>query len=107
VPVRTEAAPTEEDSMTDNGIVWEEPKPDKRGSESWAERLRPLMEHPDRWARVGEVNRSSAWAVARQLTSGIKQHPPGRWEFAARGSDDKPSRGYIYARYLGPEDGGS
>lgn len=92
--------------MTDNGIVWEEPKPiTPRHGNVWLERLLPLMEHPGRWARAGEVNRSSAWAVARQLTTGIKRRPPGRWEFAARGSDDNPARGYVYARYLGPEDG--
>jgi hypothetical protein len=92
--------------MTDNGIVWEEPAQiSTRRAQKWSERLAPLMEQPGRWARVGNVSRSSAWAVARQLATGTKPRPPGRWEFAARGSKEDATRGLIYARYLGPEDG--
>lgn len=93
--------------MTDNGIVWEDPPESRQGRAptSWAERLAPIMERPGEWARVQDFSYSSAWQVVSHLRKGLKPVPPGRWEFAARKNQDDPKRAYIYARYLGPEDG--
>lgn len=92
--------------MTDDGIVWEDPVEmnPRPTSIPWKERLGPLMEHPGQWARIHEVSRSSAWQVAGHLRKGIKPTPAGRWEFAARVNPRDTRRGYVYARYLGPED---
>ena len=91
--------------MTDNGIVWEDPRPQDPNRSHWVDKLAPLLERPGQWARVHEVAHSSAWVIANQLRKGEKPVPAGRWEFAARGNEDNPKRGYVYARYLGPEGG--
>lgn len=93
---------------TDNGIVWADPEDVKPRSRTlWRDRLLPVMERPGQWARVWEMSHGSAWQVTAQLRRGIKPTPPGRWEFATRTSTDDSSKAYVYARYLGPEDGAS
>ena len=92
--------------MSDNEIVWETPPevPPRNGI-LWTERLAPVMERPGEWARVHELGHSSAWQIVSQLRRGVKPSPPGRWEFVARSNKDDTSRAFVYARYLGPEDG--
>lgn len=100
--------------MDDNGIVWEDP-PERSAQRPgiWVERLTPLLEHPGRWAKVKEVPSMGAGTQTVLRLRGIGKRgldaaklPPGRWEFrAARASALASTRAYIYARYLGPEDG--
>ena len=74
-------------------IVWESPYPEEP---LWVKRLTPLLEHPNRWARI-DVKFKSAGSV-----SGVCWHlrnrkmaiPKGRFEFLAVGRK-------LYARYLG------
>lgn len=84
-------------------IVWEDPPPHNRvsGHSIWLRRLTPLIEHPNRWARVAAFDsQSGAGSAAGHLKRGVLKSPPGRWEFVSRGIDGKF---YVYARYLGPE----
>jgi hypothetical protein len=90
--------------MTDDGqVVWEDPAPASRAD--WDGLLRPLMEQPGRWARVREVPIAQQGAAVAQLRKKKYRYPAGRWEFTSRRIDD--ARVAVYARYLGPEDGGS
>jgi hypothetical protein len=93
--------------VSDNGqIVWEDPGPPARGPAlAWDSRLRPLMERPGEWARVREAPRSQQGGIISQLKSRRFRYPAGRWEFTTRRIDE--ARISVYARYLGPEDGGS
>jgi len=87
-------------AKTDSEIVWEDPPEIKTSSgrpPKWRYRLAPLMGHPNCWARVAEYpKQTGARSAAHHLHTGLLSRPPGRWEFAARGT-------YVYARYLGPE----
>ncbi len=91
--------------MTD--IRWEDP-PDPAGSGRrgvWIERLTPLMEHPKRWAVVAtRPVANPARVLTHDLKVGRFQMPPGRWEFLSRTVDGECR---VYARYLGPDDGGA
>lgn len=85
-------------------LVWEEPPPRRidRGPGSWVSRLLPLMERPGHWARVKEYD---SHAMAAQIVSALRRRkcvpPAGQWEFTSRAVDGK---GYVYARYLGPNE---
>jgi hypothetical protein len=82
-------------------IIWEDPPINIKGSGIWIKRLTPLMDHPNRWARVATLNRNSASAAAKFLRERRYSVPPGRWEFQGVSCE---GRGNIYARYLGPMD---
>jgi hypothetical protein len=85
--------------------VWEEPPGTHYHKvPSWESTLAPLMERPGDWARVRELTPNSASTTVGHLHHRRLNYPAGRWEFTSRVRD---GRGYIYARYLGPEDGGS
>lgn len=87
-------------------VIWEDPRPPRngRGGPSWWELLEPVMERPGEWARVREMLKSSAEATVQHLKRRVRDYPPGRWEFRSRRTGQGMSA--IYARYLGPEDGG-
>lgn len=91
--------------MSAEEIVWEEPPgpsphDGKRRAREWEERLAPLRDWPERWARVyGPVTQNQALNAAangrRGNWSGID---PDEWEITCRTVD---GQGYVYARYLG------
>jgi hypothetical protein len=80
-------------------IVWENPSPKGK----WISRLEPLMTEPGRWARISEHNTPGIAASAARNLKHMLVKPPGKWEFTSR-SDKDNGRGYVYARYLGPEE---
>ncbi len=81
-------------------IVWEEPPPLRRHlDDGWVARLTPLVEHPKRWANLGEQTPN----VASRLRYGKLITPPGKWEFTTRHLPGMAKdRAILYARYLGP-----
>lgn len=92
------------------GEVRFEPLPPRRRTSTtrsggvWVDRLLPLVERPDEWARVG------AWptSTASRLKNGKILIPPGRWDFATREMDGEgehapKGKAWLYACYLGPE----
>jgi hypothetical protein len=91
-------------------IIWEEPRPSRaRGRErlDWQELLRPLTEHPKRWARVRHYDgKGSANQVACSLRKGKYPLILGRWEFAAQLTDEEdPTKGSdLYVRFMGDGD---
>lgn len=63
------------------------------------------MEHPGRWANLGEANPNIGTALKRNHV----KRPPGEWEFKfrkknAEGKEARKGRGFFYARYLGPSE---
>jgi hypothetical protein len=83
-------------------IVWEDPPPAAPGGRlPWRERLKPLMERPNEWARVTTFPTiAAATSIAGPLSAGKFSLPKGKWEFTSRELED--GRGAIYARYIGP-----
>jgi hypothetical protein len=83
-------------------IVWEDPPPAKQGGWlPWRDRLQPLRDRPNEWARVSNFPTvAAARSIAGPLSAGKIAVPEGKWEFTARELED--GRGAIYARYLGP-----
>jgi hypothetical protein len=84
---------------------WEDPPPRTSGAPRgvWIERLRPLMEHPNRWAIVAvKPNAGTAAVLAHALATRYKI-PPGRWEFVSRTINGEHR---VYGRYLGSDEGG-
>jgi hypothetical protein len=88
--------------MTDNGqVVWEDPPDRPNAPGKWVRALLPLTDHPGRWARIHDATTArTARHIASRLRLQTLQVPPGRWEFDHH-------KGRVYARYLGPEDGGA
>jgi hypothetical protein len=81
-------------------IVWEDPPPAAPGGRlPWRDRLKPLMERPNEWARVTTFPTIAvATSIAGPLRAGKFSLPEGRWDFTARELED--GSGAIYARYL-------
>lgn len=80
-------------------VKWEEPEPRLLSRSVWADRLTPLMERPNAWARVSEAkNAKAATTLASMLRRGRLRAPEGEWEFTTR-------ENRVYARYLGPSTG--
>lgn len=85
------AQPSEEESMTADDIVWEDPPlAHKRRGTDVTVLLGPLKEHPYRWGRIKE-------RVAPLSVSKVQSLYPG-FQFASR------STRYLYARYIGDEE---
>jgi hypothetical protein len=83
-------------------IVWEDPPPAPiTGRRSdWPERLRPLVDHPKRWAKVAHYpSNSGAFDPARKIRRGEYPLVLGKWEAEARRNPDGGSD--LYVRYLG------
>jgi hypothetical protein len=79
------------------GPAWEDPPSGARGPTGiWKQRLAPLLEKPNSWARFDCKNVAVARRYAYLLKHRRLQRPDGVWEFTTRGAA-------IYARYLGPE----
>ena len=72
-------------------------------SKRWVIALSPLIEHPGQWARVYECEHANAGPRAYALKNNRVEVPPGRWEFTSAKKPDDPERGYVFAKYLGPE----
>ncbi len=83
-------------------LVFEEPPPVKRVNKVWMRRLKPLMEHPEKWVRLpGDFHRNTAAHLRRKLFL----IPPGRWEFQGRRIPESDMhRVRVWGRYLGPEE---
>jgi hypothetical protein len=77
-------------------IEWEDP-PTK---DTWMDRLGPLMEHPERYAKVAEgpyeIISRTGWALRHKY-----KIPAGQWDFRVSKHGD---RGQIHAAYLGEEE---
>ncbi len=91
-----------------SGMVWEDPPPahpSQRGAPAqWPVRLRPLVEHPGRWAKVCHYRGyNSARESARKITSGQLPLVLGTWEAVARYTDpdDRTKGADLYVRYCG------
>jgi hypothetical protein len=90
---------------TEFEIVFEPlPPRGKRGRKGgiWIERLTPLMDYPNDWARIATGPYRNMVRRAWLLNKRKLKMPEGRWEFASRKADE--DRGYLYARYLGPDE---
>jgi hypothetical protein len=86
-------------------IVWEDPPPAVgRGVKpQWPERLRPLADHPKRWAKVHHFkSKSGASTIARKVNQGRYPLVLGKWEATARPTEDGGSD--LYVRYMGEDD---
>lgn len=85
-------------------IIWEEPPPKHRmggAHRDWLEELRPLTEHPKRWARVATFKSSStACTWAKRINNGEVVLCVGGWEAAARRIGEEYG---LWVRYLGEE----
>jgi hypothetical protein len=89
--------------VSGNGqIIWEDPPPGPDRTRRWERILAPLVEHPNRWARVTTTPGRTANVFASNLRRGRYHIPPGRWEFVSRKLDDGHTA--VYARYLGPDE---
>lgn len=110
-------------------FVEELPPPERRGRKSgiWIDRLKPVMDLPDRWAMIaegpyGNISRK-AWLLKKVNDDGTDHvaKPPGVWEFAVRShgivmdeygeivydKDGEPKKnGALYAKYVGVPDTG-
>ena len=92
-------------------VVWETPSPaglTRRGGYNgvWRDRLEPLMDRPGEWARVYEAALNSRGTIMGHMKHRRYVYPEGRWEFTTRTNPDDPTRYYLYARYLGPDEEG-
>lgn len=84
-------------------IVWEDPLPSRSHQPGiWEQRLAPLLERPNTWARVHEASKGTVHGQVSVLKRRKVRIPEGRFEFCARNVDGNTA--YIYARYLGPEE---
>lgn len=87
--------------------VWMDPAPTAaHGNGIWMARLGPLVDHPKRWALIGEFNQTTAAQMTARGGSMYKV-PPGKWEYTSRrhveGQPELPAgRSYLFARYMGP-----
>jgi hypothetical protein len=64
--------------------------------------LRPLTEHPGRWARIRHYKGDSqAGTTAKQLREKKLTVPLGYWDAVGRRSDGRGSGSDLYVRYLG------
>lgn len=83
--------------MTVTDLVFCEP-PSQR--DTWTRRLLPLLDRPGEWARVAVYARSDrAYTAAKDLRRGrCPLTHEGRWDFVARGCDDRSGWG-VWARY--------
>lgn len=90
-----------------DGIVWEEPSPDGRHYRKYQmdERLKPLREHPGRWARIMTVPSGSASSITSRIIGGRYEiaQPAGSFEAVSRRTGDRQVRA-VYARYVGAPD---
>lgn len=96
-------------NMTAAEIIWETPPPkSSRNSQSdtWVDRLSPLVEKPGEWARVWE----GAVSTARSYTTSLRSrkfpipNPGDSWSFVSRSLDTDKTRGRLYACYVGETD---
>lgn len=82
-------------------IEWEDPPEAFAGKSTegkWVRLLMPMIEFPQRWAKVRTCETNNhAQSICSQLKRRKVQIPDGRWEFIGR-------KNIVYARYLGPED---
>jgi hypothetical protein len=84
-------------------IVWEDPPLKARGNKQvWIDRLTPLLEYPNRWAKVFLAGSAVTATKLRRREYVI---PEGRWEF--RTHQIAMGQYEVYARYLGPKEGES
>ena len=82
-------------------IEWRDPGPSRRGFGArggvWVDRLRPLMDHPGRWAVVYKTDKQTkASGMAAALRQGKTRKPEGKWDIRSRGLE-------VFAQYVGPE----
>jgi hypothetical protein len=68
--------------MSEIEIVWQDPPP-KTSTSRWAERLAPLQERPNTWARIRRGSPANISGLRQRLvrTAAIK----GRYEFRSHG----------------------
>lgn len=92
------------------GVVWEDPPPRSsgggaRGSSKLAVELRPLVDHPGRWARIRtavSAGRSYLHSPATRVGLANAGLNWGEFEFARRRNPVDDCRFDVYARYVGP-----
>lgn len=85
-------------------VTWKNPPlvPVGRSANVWEKRLRPVMAHRNRWARVLKcANPNLASSHVAHLKNRTYRYPEGRFEFRAH--TEKDGSGGVYARYLGKE----
>lgn len=96
-------------------MKWEDPSDLKANQRDWRALLEPLLQAPERWARIVEIDLNTRQAQSlRQMCSRLKNArrfgyaiPDGRFEFVTRtvpieGNDQKVVA--LYARYMGPNE---
>lgn len=90
-------------------IVWEDPPElgffgTNTAAGKWVRILSPLMQHPEKWARVYVYGKSDqARNAVSHLRRRQRQIPDGRWEFTSRKLTEPTDEGQfaVYARYMG------
>lgn len=100
---------SENEAVGPTTIEWEDP-PTRRGRGAtkfdWVAHLEPVLEHPNKWAKIGTYpSASSASSNAAKLRNGKADVPygAGYWQFTTRKNEDDGTSA-LYALYLGDED---
>jgi hypothetical protein len=97
---------------TEVDMVWEDPPGPVMGQAAkarWFDRLMPLTEEPERWARINECETAGkASAQANYIRRGKVKLPNGVWEAVSRTvTDGEDKHFYVYARWMGLDGQGS